>query len=544
MPDEKRHWLDERAICTAHIEQSPYSCSSYMQRAVCHEKLGYPDLAAGDAYRALLLTDELLDESGEWHELAVEAAEHQRDEGSKGGNVDGEEEPWYHAIAEGCAQRSYKILAQTLSECGDLSAAWDFTERGLKASPDQDTLRELREQILNRHRQSQLENDPMWDESAFHPRTDLPENGSARREIYPWNEHETDRFSDDSLAFLNAEIRSAAPKCEVRAVELPVLNTQALDQKLATITQLGIFATTDIRPDETVLLEPSVLTSSTGLFDPLCDACSSALPTVDPDLPLPQCPDCDDIVFCSDACLRRAQNLYHPAVCGLPDFDIVAKDPSPFAASNALYTLLIARTLAMAETQNTHPLDLPQVKYLWGDFTPPRSPVTRTLPFSFETNIAQPLHLLSRLDKDPFTPETFGRYDTWVINTLLAKYRGVANAKMNARTGSPEVAGVHWLWCLSNHSCAPNVKWAWEKGAMGSVARGPGDAVRWGADKDADAAWPGGLGKGDEVLTHYCDVELDVRRRREWAVGPLGGLCVCERCLWEDERLEEGGMDR
>lgn len=575
MLDENPHWLNQRDIYTFHIEKSSYDCDPYIQRALCYEKLGCPDLAAGDAYRALLLTDEVLDESGEWHELAVEAVEagarkvdqvlvngatngfdimtgdehfkeNQSEDGPSGVNGEEEEDPWYNAMAETYARRCYEILARALFDCGDLKAAYDFTERGLKAFPGHDTLKELQEQILDNHRQSQLQKDPTWDKSDFNPRIDLPENGSVRREIYPWNKHETDRFSKESMSFLNAELRKAAPKCEVRAVELPVLNAKALyqeNQKPATSTQLGVFATTPISPNDTVLLEPSVLTSSTRLFDPLCDACSFALPTVDPDHPLPTCPDCDDIVFCSEACLTRAQDLYHPAVCGLPDFDIVAKDPSPFAASNALYTLLIARTLAMAETQDVHPLDLPQVKYLWGDFTPPGSPTVRALPFSFENNIAQPLHLLSKLDKDPFTPETFERYDTWVVNTLLAKFRGVANAKMNERTGMPEVAGVHWLWCLSNHSCAPNVRWAWDKGGMGLVTRGSDDAVRWGVDKDVAETWKGGIEKGDEVLTHYCDVEMGVKQRREWAVGPLGGVCVCERCVWEERKRGESEDD-
>ncbi len=570
MLDEARHWLRERDRCTLLIRHSPYDCDPYIRRAVCHDKLGYPDLAAGDAYRALLLTDEVLDESGEWHELAVEAVESSarkvdKVQATNGLNPNGalagnghsdenhqekspsrmeyehEDDQWYNVIAEGYARQSYEILARTLSNCGDVKAAYDFTERGLKVFPGHDILRELQEQILYKHCQTQFQKDGKLD---FNPRTDLPEKGSARREIYPWNKHETDRFSEDSMLFLNSEIRKAAPKCEIRAVELPLLTTQSLHQELqkpATITQLGVFASTDIPPNETVLLEPSVLTSSTRLFDPLCDACSSALPAVDQDHPLPSCPDCDDIVFCSEACLTRAQDLYHPAVCGLSDFDIVAKDPSPFAASSALYTLLIARTLAMAETQDTHPLDLPQVKYLWGDFTLRGSPALRTLPFSFENNIAQPLHLLSKLDKDPFAPETLERYDTWVINTLLAKFRGVANAKMSEKTGLPEVAGVHWLWCLSNHSCAPNMRWRWEKGGMGLVARGPDDAVRWGKDKEVEGAWKGGVGKGEEVLTHYCDVEMGVRQRREWAVGPLGGVCVCERCVWEEgeERRRE-----
>ncbi|KAM0796151.1 hypothetical protein BDR22DRAFT_812437, partial [Usnea florida] len=567
---EKSHYLNQRNSYTLHIAENPYNCEAYLQRAACYDKLGYPDLAAGDAYRALLLTDELLDESGEWHELAVEALEScawkddrllgdgaedrlhaneasrqddhkdtiQNQEPSNEVNEEEDEGPWYNLIAQHYARRSYEILARTLLDCGDLKAAYDFTERSLAVFPGNDMMRELQEEILVNYHQTQIQKDPTWQNSNFNPRSDLPETGLARREIYTWNQQEIDRFSQESITFLNAEIKKVAPKCEVRIVELPVLNTPALHSgnwKATTIRQLGVFATSKILPDEAVLLEPSVLTSSTRLFDPLCDACSSPLPMVDPNNPFPTCPNCDDVVFCSEACLTRAQDLYHPAVCGLPDFDIVAKEPSPFAASSALYTLLLARTLAMAETQNIHPLDLPQVRYLWGDFT--QSPASRTLPFSFENNIAQPLHLLSKLDKDPFSPEVLARYDTWVINTLLAKFRGVANAKMNERTGLPEVAGVHWLWCLSNHSCAPNVRWAWEKGGMGLVARGADDVVRWGADKDGEGdgegRWQGGVRAGEEVRTHYCDVEMGVGQRREWAVGPLGGMCVCERCVWE-----------
>ena len=39
--------------------------------------------------------------------------------------------------------------------------------------------------------------------------------------------------------------------------------------------------------------------------------------------------------------------------------------------------------------------------------------------------------------------------------------------------------------------------------------------------------------KGEEILNHYCDIGIDVRDRREWAVGALGGLCRCARCQWE-----------
>jgi hypothetical protein len=44
-----------------------------MVLAEAYRLLGYPDLAAGDAYKALLLIDEVA-EDGEYHEEALEAA--------------------------------------------------------------------------------------------------------------------------------------------------------------------------------------------------------------------------------------------------------------------------------------------------------------------------------------------------------------------------------------------------------------------------------------------------------------------------------------
>lgn len=71
----ERSAFHERHLLTSQLSDSPYQCGCYLKRALCHERLGFPDLAAGDAYRALLLTDEVQDESGEYHEQAVAAIE-------------------------------------------------------------------------------------------------------------------------------------------------------------------------------------------------------------------------------------------------------------------------------------------------------------------------------------------------------------------------------------------------------------------------------------------------------------------------------------
>lgn len=67
--------FNERQLLTSQLSDSPYECGCYLKRALCHEILGFPDLAAGDAYRALLLTDEVQNESSEYHEQAIEAIE-------------------------------------------------------------------------------------------------------------------------------------------------------------------------------------------------------------------------------------------------------------------------------------------------------------------------------------------------------------------------------------------------------------------------------------------------------------------------------------
>ena len=66
---------------------------------------------------------------------------------------------------------------------------------------------------------------------------------------------------------------------------------------------------------------------------------------------------------------------------------------------------------------------------------------------------------------------------------------------------------------------------------MAFFARRGEDVVQWGSEMRGERL--GGIKKGEEVMSHYCDVESPVEARRKWASGPLGGVCVCERCVWE-----------
>ncbi|KAI9840625.1 MAG: hypothetical protein M1838_003987, partial [Thelocarpon superellum] len=497
----------------------PYDATLYLWRARVHLELGYADLAASDAYRALLLTDEARDDSGEYHDEATEALADRQAVGKD--EVDAELGPEaeqqdgdgaVYALLERCSRRAYTILVQSLTAVGCLASAYDFHKQAVTtcaSASDQRHLALLKDQIRGQARLKLGRSDELSDAELDDLRKSdrLSDHGTVRREIYPWNEHEPDRFSERTLTALNAMMRTVAPKCEVRVTELPALKPMATTkqekargkgyregeeeekeeeegEEMPTITQLGLFATEDIPGGEVVLREASVLTANNRLHESLCDACSTAFtfPSHD-DMsssqgggPIP-CPSCDDIFFCSPMCLERAQALYHPSVCG-KEVETIGKEVSAQESPEALYLLLLARALAMSFTTDTHPLELEAVKYIWGDFSnsltstsasTSSAPVS-TLPFTYTHNINMPLHVLTKMDINIWT--TLELTDTWILNTLYAKFRGTASARLSTRAGDsrPEVCAVHPAWSLANHSCAPNVMWEWG-GEMCFVAR-------------------------------------------------------------------------
>ncbi|MCJ1287772.1 hypothetical protein MMC26_007124 [Xylographa opegraphella] len=520
---------------TDRLYRSPYDAKAYLNRADLYQYLGFPDLAAGDAYKALLLADEATDESGEYHDAALEALMNSKDDNNVALEV----------YATSLALKCYRLLTASLRACGCLKSAFNFCERGLALDVHDVWLEKQKASIIYQY--ESLRN------SSFDP-AELSDHGSVRRELYPWNTHEPDRFSTQSLSILNAELSKVAPKCSVVAVDLPLLtedNTRAAAR--TTVKQLGIFANENIAPGETVLHETSILTANNRLHDPLCDACSSELPPMSSNQTLYACSECDDTVFCSENCLSVATSTYHPAVCG-KDVDAIGKDTDPKEAADALYLLLLGRVLALSETQDLHPLDLKETKYIWGDFIHPNSKyvhsstasdytIAHHLPFSFTYNILAPLHILEKMDIDIYA--SLERYDFWILNTLYAKFRGTASARLSTRDGRPEVCAVHPMWCLANHSCAPNVRWEWG-GEIRFWARAGDEIVRWGPEKEdrTKDTWTGGIRMGQEVLNHYCDPDLGVKARREWAVGALGGMCMCKRCLWEAEESNGGDPNK
>lgn len=555
--------LQARAQATVQLYADPHNPHLYLERARLYEKLGFPDLAAADAYRALSLLESVVDPDGcEFHagkkvgsETVNEAGQGQDTHQGEGNEEEDEDDgtvPVTQEEYDALIGDVYAVFVRSLVRCRCYRDAYEFGVRGIGllrdspgVSPAMKILNENMEHLKEIY-QSRTGSQVLDLHSIDSAR--LPAQGVARRVLYPWNEHEPDRRAAATLQLLNERLADVAPKCEVRAVALPALHGTTPHGEAVSV-QLGLFAKEDIAPDEIILRESSLLTATNRLHDDLCDACNAPLPDLSAADPPVACEGgCADTIFCSRTCHDTAQRVYHGAICGLEDgLESIGKDiPDPKDKADYLYLLLLGRALAMSVTQDVHALDMPEVKYIWGDFhdyavesaSAGTADGTATLPFSFQLNILQPTRFLEEMQIDPYA--SLSRYDTWVLNTLYAKFRGTASGRLSTWDGGPELCAVHPLWCLANHSCDPNVRWEWG-GEITFRARNDEETAVWVRYRDVygrrvpEMKEPkvGGIARDQEILNHYCDIGLPVKERREWASGALGGLCRCERCVWE-----------
>ncbi|KAJ5325402.1 uncharacterized protein N7506_008504 [Penicillium brevicompactum] len=535
--------LEARNEVTARLYADPHNPHHHLERGVLYEKLGFPDLASADAYRALALLESVIDpDECEFHaKRKIDPSKAGKESNGSGSDSDSDDEddtvPITQEEYDAIIDKVYTLLVRSLVQCGCYRDAFEFGIRGLsllKAYPSAEAV--LNEQLGRVKEIYESRTGSKVDLASINPR-ELPGQGFARRVLYPWNGHEPDRRSPETLSMLNERLSVIAPKCEVRAVSLPVLHATA-DDNMDVSIQLGLFAKDDIAPDEIILRESSLLTATNRLHDDLCDACNAPLPDLSAEQPPVACEGgCVDIIFCSQACHDKAQEVYHGAICGLEDgLDSIGKDIADAKdKADYLYLLLVGRAIAMSATQEKHALELPEVKYIWGDFhdydlESPASSEEATLPFSFQLNVLQPERILDEMGLDPYVE--LHRFDTWVLNTLYAKFRGTASGRLSTWDGGPELCAVHPLWCLANHSCDPNVTWEWSS-EINFRARRDDETAVWAREGEVKDLRPGGIAKDKEILNHYCDIALPVVKRREWAAGALGGTCLCDRCVWE-----------
>lgn len=108
-----------------------------------------------------------------------------------------------------------------LIDCGCLRSAFEYNSRALKAFPTDPVFAAYKERIEQKLRAYFASEGDNFDSAEI---SEYPDRGMVRREHYPWNEYEPDRFSAECLDFLNEEMGKVAPKLEVKVSRLPVLS--------------------------------------------------------------------------------------------------------------------------------------------------------------------------------------------------------------------------------------------------------------------------------------------------------------------------------
>jgi len=109
------------------------------------------------------------------------------------------------------------MLASCLLACGNLRSAAEFCHRGLKRHPSDPELVKIKVQIETKAGSEDLLNSTTSRRLSVE---DYPDKGFVRREIYPWNSHDPDRYSEESVKYLNKIMQKVAPKLAVGITEL------------------------------------------------------------------------------------------------------------------------------------------------------------------------------------------------------------------------------------------------------------------------------------------------------------------------------------
>lgn len=329
--------LVARKLYTEVLSHTPYNILAYVDRSKTHLELGYPDLAAGDAYRALLLGDAIRETLQEKSLIP----------GKPGGRASDEDEEWgvgeqafvttyshvrllsERALGEDQIKKLLKIavdgmeasalfmLARALKEARCFVDALTYCKMGLTRYPDASALpQEIDFQAetneIHQLMEQKKEEDPRF---KLNPNI-LFRHGGCRREVYPWNHHEPDRYNAETVASLNVMMAECSKKVEIRVVDLPVLQKrqdplnklELLDKVSGSEKQLGVYATEDIYVGETFFREMSPLTVlSDPEYSRLCEFCAAGLEN-----DYETCEDCwegdeeSGIMWCSVECKENA----------------------------------------------------------------------------------------------------------------------------------------------------------------------------------------------------------------------------------------------
>ncbi|KAK5170484.1 uncharacterized protein LTR77_005072 [Saxophila tyrrhenica] len=440
-PAELATLFDGLRIQTRHIAAHPYDPNTWLQRGITLMKLRYPELAVGDGYKAGLLAGEALKGLG-----------------------DGK---WGLG-----ARMGFWMLLE------DDEAEEDGWEREM--------LRRYLDGLQRKARELVEQNLELW--PAF-------EEGRFRRRKYPWMPPEFASRGDEVLRVINDEFKDNGGRAlrngtgQICSVRRHAFGVDPNGEK-PTHDVLGVFATREIAPDSTILIDQSRIWGCNG-----------------------------------PGAAGSLENLNGGMGCGEPIHpNLPSEDTSldlrwirAATGKNARCSLVFMRALLCAIQDggvDRNSLSHPLIARLT-----PCYPAERIHRFSLANDIALPHTFLRTQGGVDIFANPF--FDTWVFSTISSRI-------LSNSCGDPLAECLSPLFSLFNHSCEPNVRWELHKDHRTVVVRSVGR-----------------MRAGEQLFVEY-DAFLSgegVGRRREGLWRWLEGPCGCGRCLREEEEEEGRRVD-
>ena len=506
--------------CTQALLTSPYCPSTWLKRSKTLLRLQYPELACGDAFKALQLINISRGAASEMsrhirREIIFEVSE----DLMIGFQGTGSRSEWITDQRRRLEHSAILTLAQGLLMANSSLECLNFLQENAGKFPGElelATLRKAARAAINRETQSLMA--PGTSQRALE---EALGEGEVYIETYPWTSSKALRRSA-LLPFVNKNLgRRSSQQCYVKRSSIRdkviMRDPEGFEDAMEV---LGIFAKTEILAGRRVLRDPTCLCAIDDTAG-RCSSCGGRLPAI-----LYEHQSCCRSDYCSEACLQTAYRFYHSAVCGR-DFGQINRAIQSSTVSQKTVTerRLLLRALALAvKCRGLHPLQAPIISHL----TSPQGghENLETQSFSLARSIIEPITMLTRFGIDVYANHNF---DTWVVLTIEGRLR------INSRDNHDDIStesyyiAINPYYTFFNHSCRPNVAYEGRKG-------GPKSTVRMKASRDIEA--------GDELFITYLsedDLNLHVTKRQEKLRQWFGHDCQCERCVEEmkDEIQED-----
>lgn len=377
--------------------------SCWMKRAKILLSLQLPELAAGDAYKAMLLAQ--TSSSKEAISTLI------------------------------LAQALY--MANSFLEC--ISLLDDFNAHQQPLGHNMRRLRRFAKAAFQKEQEDVTEGRDVSPGMEHEDRS-----GEVEIRPYPWIKSAWLNRTPETLKAVNLRLHERSRgRCEVRPSRIGGSSDDCL----------GIFATTAIGRGSSLFTDrTSICAISKDLHR--CDCCQAKLFLK---LELECCET--KAQYCCWRCQDTSRNGYHKSTCGRPlhNLSSTSKESAnamEIESAERLWVRIFATIETSLETnphRYHHPLDLPLINSL----TTKYGTVTR---FSLAHDIIKPFEILKRLGIDIFTDL---RFDTWVLRTIAAR----VNTNLGEyKVGMPDGNSHHQLLAISemhhffNHSCEPNIE--------------------------------------------------------------------------------------